>query len=309
VSTIRDLLQEGRAILSGGDSPYLDALILLEWASGIDRTTLLAEQPTSAGELCTPRQLSGYREALAERSKGRPVAYIIGVKEFYGRTFQVGPGVLVPRPDSESLVTRALDLLSPSDPSGPIRFHDCCTGSGCLGITLALEVAAVSERPVAATLSDIDEDALTWTRRNVASLVPDGAGPVSITVERRDLLAPAGSAGRGDDTGTGAADPLLDLVIANPPYLTEDETDRVLARGWGEPRGALAAGNDGLDLIEVLVTKAFSSVRPGGYLIVEHGSSQGAAVRDLCRRRGYSRVASGLDLAGKERYTEAQVPE
>jgi release factor glutamine methyltransferase len=309
VSTIRDLLLEGRTTLRGGDSPYLDALVLLEWASGIDRSTLLAEQPAPAVELCSPQQISTYRAAIAERSKGRPVAYITGEKEFYGRPFHVGPGVLVPRPDSESLVTRGLELLALASGDGVIRIHDCCTGSGCLGITLALECAASTGRPVEARLSDIDEAALDWTRRNVESLVPDGTETISITLERRDVLSPVGGACEPDDDIRGMTDPLVDLVIANPPYLTETETDLVLARGWGEPRGALAAGRDGLDLIEVLVTKAFSSVRPGGYLIVEHGFSQGGAVRDLCTTRGYQRVSSGRDLAGKERYTEAQVPE
>ncbi|MFP4151750.1 MAG: peptide chain release factor N(5)-glutamine methyltransferase [Alkalispirochaeta sp.] len=309
MNTIGGLLQEGRRVLAAGESPYLDSLVLLEWATGVDRTTLLAELPSSAEEWCSPRQVSIYRQALLERSGGKPVAYITGTKEFYGRPFRVGPGVLVPRPDSESLVERCIEILSSFGGDGPIRFHDCCTGSGCLGITVALEVVASGKRPVEATLSDIDEEALAWTRRNVERLVPVGTPGLTITVERRDLLTPWERIGDPDHQIRREGGSALDLVVANPPYLTEEETDAALARGWEEPRRALAAGERGLDVIEVLGAEAFSSMRPGGYLIIEHGSSQGAAVRGLLRAAGFASVASGRDLAGMERYTEGQVPE
>lgn len=226
------------------------------------------------------------------------MAYIIGEREFWSLSFFVGPGVLVPRPETELLVEQALLLLDRHySGSRSLVVHDCCTGSGAVGIAIAREVAA-GGRSVDLTLSDISREALRYARRNVARHLAD-LPTVRVIVMESDLLT-------GTPSDSVAA---IDIITANPPYLTDDVTDRVLAQGWGEPRGALAAGPEGLDLYPSLARQALERLCPGGTLLVECGPEQASGLLSLFTDSiGYTDGAIVDDAAGRHRVVSARKP-
>ena len=289
MTTVGQLLHGARERLDGSETPFLDSLVLLEWVTGVTRETILAEQPAPADDLIAKDQLARFLNAVKERGSGRPVAYIIGEKEFFGRPFSVGSGVLIPRPDSEILVTRSLELLQTISPrhDDPLHIHDCCTGSGCIGLSIALEYIELRSAPLILTLSDVDDTALAWARRNVDRLVHSSR--LTVNLHRFDLLA----VDAAPDGGAGPGLPAADLITANPPYLTTEETVDVLNRGWSEPSLALDAGETGVEALERLVPQAFSHLRPGGYLIVEHGATQAERIAHRMDRAGFQSVPVG----------------
>ena len=239
-----------------------------------------------------PAALDAYRGLVARRASGEAVAYIIGYKEFYGRRYAVDSRVLVPRPDTELLVEVALSLLPPADgaaggetsptsglPRG-LRCHDAFTGSGCVGITLAAELPDLE-----VSLSDASDGALELARLNVRAVLG------------RDLDARAG------DVLSAATAP-LDLVTANPPYVTAALTDAIMAEGSREPRLALDGGERGLDLYPAVASQAYALLRDGGALAAEIGEEQGPAVRAILEAAGFGDVAVHQDLAGHDRVVE-----
>jgi release factor glutamine methyltransferase len=297
VTSVRSLLTEGKNSLTSSETPYLDALVLLEWASRRDRGFLLAELNAPAEELLGTESVDLFHSILKRRRTGEPVAYITGHKEFYGLDFVVGPGVLVPRPDSEVVVERSVELLrlltGGGAPSRTVTVYDCCTGSGCIGISTVAAFSRKYPGRIELVLSDLDDTALSWCRRNVQNLGPGLGTNTGISILSTDLVRP---------------EQAVDLITANPPYLSSDETRSALSAGWGEPEMALAAGPDGLEIVRKIIPRAFSHLLPGGYLVMEHGSSQGEAVRELCRRQGFESIRTGRDLADNERYVEARKP-
>lgn len=316
MTTIREVLRAAVDELRHASTPYLDALVLLEWSSSVDRALLLAEQHSATEALFDDTVLKRFQTAVSERARGRPVAAIVGEKEFYGRSFVVGPGVLIPRPDTEVVVERAVAAVRSvvegaastrplNEP--PLTILDCCTGSGVIGISVALEVA--EHRPggldsVELSLSDIDETALGYARRNADRLIGRTNEVITTSVFHADLCRPvtanASGRGRGRDE--------YYVITANPPYLTDAETRSVLAEGWDEPPAALAAGDDGMTILKEIVPQAFSYLRLGGYLVVEHGFDQGRSVASLFRRSGFVEVATRRDLEGRDRCTEGIKP-
>ena len=254
----------------------LEAELLLRHVTGRSRASLYAwpDAALAATELVTLAAL------LERRLAGEPLAHLIGTREFWSRDFEVGPDVLVPRADTETLVERALELL-PSLPPGLIV--DAGTGSGAIAVSLALEC----ERDVVAT--DRHASALHVARRNARRhLTPD-----RVAFVQGDWLAAFGE-------GSVA------LLVSNPPYLAEN--DPHLPSLSREPRAALVAGEDGLESIRVLAEQASRVLEASGAVLVEHGFSQGEAVRELFAERGFTNVATVRDLAGHERVTEAHVP-
>ncbi len=299
--TVRDALREGARILGAGEAgsegsstPFLDASLLLSFALGIPRDRLLAAGPEPLADATIAR----YRAALELRAAGRPVAYILGRKEFYGRDFLVDERVLVPRPDTELLVEAALragDALCRGrapEARGTgcrLRVHEPCVGSGCVILSIALERPAWD-----VSASDIADGALSVATANAAALIPQDrpGGPCRLFAS--DLLAVVSGP--------------LDLVVANPPYVQSAETDRLLARGWSEPRCALDGGEDGLALCRRLVPEAFRLLAPGGVLLVEAGEDQASRLRALFAEAGFMAVRSWKDLAGRQRVTEGRKP-
>jgi release factor glutamine methyltransferase len=280
--TIREVLRwTGRDFAERGvDAPRLDAELLVAHALRMDRVGLYLdmERPLSADELARVR-------ALVQRRRQRePVAYILGTREFFGRAFEVGPAVLVPRPDTETLVERALEVL----PKGPARILDLCTGSGIIAISLA-----ASRPDVDVDATDVSKEALEVAGRNAERhAVGD-----RIAWHLGDLFA-AVPAGR-----------LYDLVTANPPYISEGELPTLapeVAR-W-EPRLALAAGVEGLDVLERIAAGVPEVLRPGGAVLVEVGLGQASSVCQALEAAGLHAVRAHRDLGGVERVVEGRAP-
>jgi len=208
---------------------------------------------------------NSFFDFIKRRSGGEPVAYILGRKEFYGLELSVNPSVLIPRPESELLVDLALER-------NPVSILDLGTGSGAIAI--ALKYNKPETRVVAV---DSDLSALLTARRNAAKL--------DLEIDLRH--------GRWFDPVAGER---FELIVSNPPYVAHG--DPHLAALRFEPQGALVAGPEGLDAIREIVTAAGSFLLPGGALLLEHGSGQDAAVRNLLAAAGLEAVASWPDLAG-----------
>jgi release factor glutamine methyltransferase len=257
----------------------LDAQMLLLIAlerDSHDRAWLLAHEqdrlPTEAAERFSP---------LAQRRlAGVPLAYLAGEKAFFGLTLRVDPRVLVPRPDTETLVQWALDVLSSMPP--PVRLLDLGTGSG------AVALAVKSQCPAAeVSATDISESALAVARPNAQRLGLDvafftGAWLAAVPGERFDVIA------------------------SNPPYVADG--DPHLSALAHEPIGALTAGPDGLDDVRAIVRQAPEALKPGGWLLLEHGHDQAPRVHELLKARGFEAVTSRTDLAGIERCSGARWP-
>lgn len=260
------------------DSARLDAELLVADALGIDRVRLYMDLDRPL----VPDELAAIRERVARRRQREPVAYILGRREFFGRPFEVSPAVLVPRPDTEVLVERALALL-PGDAEGPVL--DLCTGSGAVGVTLACERARLC-----VDASDVSAEALGVARRNADSL---GVGE-RITFHRGDLYAPLPEGRR------------YPLIVANPPYVADDVVPRLQPEvSVHEPRVALAGGPDGLAVIRRIVEGAPDRLAEGGTLLFEMGADQAEPVRALLEER-FAEVSTHLDLAGFERVAEGR---
>ncbi len=213
---------------------------------------------------------------LKRRAAGEPLAYITGHKEFFGLPLQVDTRVLDPRPDTETLVEWALDLM-PADV--PCDVIDLGTGSGA--IALALQ----QQRPLARVSAvDASVDALAVARANAERLQL----PVCF-IHGHWLQGVEGS---------------FDLIVSNPPYIRAD--DPHLAALTHEPLQALASGEDGLDDIRAIIEQAPARLKPGGWLLLEHGYDQAEAVRSLFKQADWKNVQSRQDLAGIERCTSAQ---
>ncbi|WP_460563476.1 peptide chain release factor N(5)-glutamine methyltransferase [Hydrogenophaga aquatica] len=280
-TTVRDALQAARQ--TGLDR--LDAQVLLLHCLGRehhDRAWLIAHDsdtlPTEAAERFT---------ALCQRRlTGEPVAYLVGQREFHGLTLQVDARVLDPRPDTETLVDWALDVLAGQ--TAPTVL-DLGTGSGA--IALALQ----HRRPDAQVWAvDASADALAVAQGNATRL----GLPVRFRL---------GHWLRGWPTGTTDTPPArFDMIVSNPPYIRAD--DPHLAALTHEPMQALASGADGLDDIREIVVQARAHLRPGGHLLLEHGWDQGADVAHLLNMSGYRQIAHRQDLAGHVRCTGAAWP-
>ncbi len=269
-------------LLAGCGLPRLDARALLEQASGRPRTWLIAHGDEPPGA-----EAARAFEALAARRRaGEPLAYLLGWREFHGRRFEVGPAVLVPRPETELLVAAALDRLQAPGDRRP-RVLDLGTGSGAIAITLALE------RPDAEVVAtDASPEALALARRNALRLGAPGIG-WRLGDWWRALA---------DDGGS------FDLVASNPPYIADADPHLLTPALRHEPRDALASGPEGLDAIAAIVAGALARLIPGGWLLLEHGHDQGAAVRERLVAAGFDAVLTRTDLQGHERITMGRRP-
>jgi release factor glutamine methyltransferase len=259
----------------GFSSPRLDAELLLGHVLGLDRIRLIVDANRPLAE----RELTAYRELIKRRRRGEPIAYIRGEREFYGLPFRVDSRVLVPRPDTETLVETALRRTKPRSLYG--RALDLCTGSGCVAIAFA------RSRPTwRVTGSDLSSDALAVARENRERL-----GSVHNTsFTEGDLFAPLAPAA------------CFELITGNPPYIPRAEIAELApdVRDF-EPRLALDGGDDGLDLVRRIIEEAPSHLAPGAVLALEIGYGQAAAVTALFEQRGFRDVARDKDYGGVER--------
>lgn len=257
----------------------LDAQLLLLHALGKPasaRAWLLAHD---TDEL-TPEVAQAFRALCVRRASGEPLAYLVGSKEFFGLALQVDGRVLVPRPDTETLVDWSLEQLQRP---GLLQVLDLGTGSGAIALAIAHSLQAAG-RPAQITAVDASTDALDVARSNAARL------ELKVDFIQSGWLAQV----------TGH----FHLIASNPPYIAS--ADPHLAALVHEPLQALTAGADGLDDIRQIIAQAPSYLLPGGWLLLEHGYDQASRVRDLLAQRGFSQVQSRLDLAGIERCSGGQ---
>lgn len=275
--SIGDAIRQGVTFLAGSSSPRLDAEVLLADVLGIDRSALLVRD----ADAVAPRRAAAYRAALARRAAGEPVAYITGRSHFFGLELSVGPGVLVPRPETELLVEWALERLSRVD--RPSRVVDVGTGSGAIALAVA---RACPDAIVYAT--DTDAIAIRQARDNAKRLGLEDR----VRLHEADLL-PA------DDTE-------FDVVVANLPYIAADDPDLAPEVHTFEPHGALYAGVDGLTAIRRLALVAPGRLAPDGALGLEIGWRQADDVVSLLRTlEPEASVSVAQDLAGRDRLVVA----
>lgn len=264
----------------GMDTPRLDAELLLAEVLRIDRVRLILEAP----RLLSRDELAAYRELIQRRRRREPVAYIRGEREFYGLPMKVDRRVLVPRPDTETLVEVALERTARVNLDGDLL--DLCTGSGCVAVAFS------RRRPTWRVVGvDISEDAVDVARDNAERV---GAVPgVSFVVG--DLDGPLPSAAR------------FDLVTANPPYIPSAEIETLDAdvRDF-EPRIALDGGADGLDVVRRVVAVAAQRLRPAGIAAFEVGAGQAPAVQALLAEQGFSSIQTAVDYGGHERVVSGE---
>lgn len=266
-----------QACASGVDR--LDAQLLLGHLLGQSRGWLIAHDDDEL----SPEAAADFQALCTRRAAGEPFAYLVGEREFHGLSLQVSPAVLVPRPDTETLVDWALELLAAELAVHPTpEVVDLGTGSGAIAL-------AVKHRHPAARVSavDLSEAALAVARGNARRL--------GLTVDFY-----AGSwwqplAGRR-----------FDLILSNPPYIAGE--DPHLAALTHEPTLALTPGGDGLDSIRLIVKDAPAHLSPGGWVLLEHGWDQAAAVAALLQAAGLEEVSSRTDLGGRDRCTAARRP-
>lgn len=267
------LLQTQAAIEARSDSARLDAELLLAHVLGLSRTQLRMRRD----EPFDDARQAPLAALTQRRREGEPVAYLLGTQGFWNLDLDVSGAVLVPRPETELLVEWALELLPPD-----ARQHvvDLGTGSGAIALAIA------GERPHArVSASDISTDALAVARRN--------AGRLAANVEFRE--------GRW---WQAFGDARFDLAVSNPPYIAAG--DPHLAALHHEPLLALSDGADGLQALREIIGGGAAHLHDDGWLLVEHGCDQGAAVRALFADAGFASIATRRDLENRERATGGQ---
>lgn len=270
--TVAEALASGRARLARtSDSPRLDAELLLAQVLEVSRGALLARSTQQLDEV----QLRGFESRLARRESGEPVAYLLGSQGFWTLDLHVTPDVLVPRPDTELLVEWSCQLL-PADCLAHVA--DLGTGSGAIALSIA------KERP----------QAIVWA----TDLSPLALGVAEFNAGRNWVSNLRFAQGSWFEPLNGAS---FDLIVSNPPYIAAGDPHLPALRH--EPLSALTDGADGLNCLRVIVAGARAHLKPGGWLLVEHGYDQGAAVRGLFAQAGYLDVRTRRDLGGNERAT------
>lgn len=262
MTCISEALANASALISGAE-----ARLLMRHVLGRSHAWLLAHDD----EAMTTDEMTRYAELLAHRSEGMPVAYLLGSREFYGRTFAVTREVLIPRPESELLVDLGIAKLR-----GRVApaILDLGAGSGCLAVTLALEIP--TGKVIAA---DLLPAAVALARHNAERL---GAALKVIESDWFSAVSP------GD----------FDLIVANPPYIAAHDPHLGQGDLRFEPPLALSSGPDGLAAIRTIIRQAPGYLAPGGWLFIEHGYDQAVALVALLQQAGFSDIEQHPDLAG-----------
>ena len=268
IATVAQALERARAL----GIERLDAQLILARQLGQSRAWLVAHDDA----LLPPGSGLAVEAAYARRGAGEPLAYLLGTQEFHGLTLQVDARVLVPRPDTETIVDWALDLLAGRDGA---RVVDLGTGSGAIAL-------AVKQRCPAAQVyaTDLSRDALDVARANAVRL---GLGVTFV----------------GGSWWSALGRQRFDLVLSNPPYIAEGDPHLPALRD--EPISALTSGRDGLDALREIVDGAAAHLNAGAWMLLEHGYDQADAVQALFQDAGFKGVASRRDVGGRPRVTGA----
>lgn len=276
MTSVRALLEQGARVLSG-DAARREAAWLLRQALRVSDTWLIAHD----NDAVDAETAAAYRALIARRAAGEPVAYLTGVRGFHALELQVTPEVLIPRAETELLVDSVLRRL-PVD--SPCRVADLGTGSGAVALAIA------HARPRAQVVAtDASPAALRVACGNAERL---RLGNVEFL--RGDWCAALG-------------DRRFDVIASNPPYIADGDAHLHAGDVRFEPAMALVSGPEGLDAIRCIVRDAAAHLAAQGWLLLEHGFEQGAAVRELLRQHGYAAVFTASDVEGRERVSGGQV--
>ena len=278
MSQLRDQLAAAAACLvEVADRPRFEAEMIWCQVLGLSRAGLIASDDT----VLSAERIEQAHRLIERRRQGEPMAYLLGRREFWSLDLSVTADTLIPRPETEGLVEWALSGI-PVDESWQIA--DLGTGSGAIALAIA------TERPGArVTATDFSAAALAVARRNAGSLALD-----NVDFRLSDWFSAL------------VPDTIYDLIVSNPPYVADGNPHLRDLRF--EPVTALVSGADGLDAIRCLVRGAQKHLRPGGWLLLEHGADQAPAVRHLLESSGYAGIETRCDLAGHERLTGGHRP-
>jgi release factor glutamine methyltransferase len=282
---MRDVIVRAAEILTdaGVSSPEHDAKALAVHVLGLDKPSDLM-----LADAFTEEQRSAYDALVAQRAARVPLQHLTGTVGFRYIELEVGPGVFVPRPETESVVQWAVDAIAKEGWTAPL-LADLCTGSGTIAFALANEVPGATVHAV-----ERDPAALEWTRRNAANRVAAGDPEVHLHLASVEdsLLDLAGQ---------------FDLVASNPPYVATHEAhlpDPEVVEH--DPQIALFAGDDGLDVIRLVERAAHRLLKPGGLVVVEHSDRQGATAPAVFDHPGWRDVQDHRDLTGRDRFVSAR---
>jgi release factor glutamine methyltransferase len=274
LKTSQQVLSEGLSI--SADEAAVDARLLLQHALNVNYAWLISH----GDDLLTLDQMNAVEELLNRRLAGEPMAYILGQREFYGLALKTTNATLIPRPDTETLVEAALAKVPTNKIS---EILDLGTGTGAIALAIA------SQRSQAKiTAVDFSAAALKVAVENSQSLNLNHV----MFIESSWFSAFSGDANK-----------TFDVIVSNPPYISENDAHLSQGDLRFEPISALASGVDGLDDIRIIIKQAPQYLNQGGWLMLEHGYDQAAAVASLLSDRGFTQVSHELDLAGIERVT------
>lgn len=284
MKTVQEVLNSGTAYLEarGIEGARTSMQSMLAHVLGTNRTWLYLHPEDPLSE----QTLAPLREMLKARGQGTPLQHLLGTVEFYRREFRTDARALVPRPETEELVELALKMAPRKE---GLRILDMGCGSGVIGISLALELKALSPQ---VTLVDISSAALSLALDNATAL---GAKVRTYVSDLFSAWAPAGE----EDTRIIPPAP-YDLIVANLPYVPEGED--VAAEVRHDPPTALYGGADGLEVIRRFVAEALPYMAPGGLALLEVGHDQGERTAELMREAGYEGVELCSDMSGKARF-------
>lgn len=272
--TIEQALRDGAGRIDG-ESADLDAQLLLGAATGRGRSSLFAW----SDRVLTDREEDEYGRLVARRQVGEPVAYLLGVREFWSLPLAVSPATLIPRPDTECLVEQALGLVLPER----ARVLDLGTGTGAIALALASE-----HRHWQVSGTDRSPEAIELARRNAHNL---GLERVRFAVS---------------DWFTALPPELFDLIVSNPPYIRQQDAHLSQGDVRYEPPPALVAGEDGLEALRIIIARAPEWLKAGGWLVLEHGYDQAGAVAGLLDAAGFYNIGLRHDYGGQPRISQGQ---
>ncbi len=304
--TIREFKKTASVSLSNSKTPALDAEILLSFFLELNKTQLLLNQNQEISD----EKLALLKDAVKRRQSGLPIAYITGHKEFYGYDFFVSPAVLIPKPDTEILVEKAVLFIEEkicANPERILTICDMCTGSGCIAISVLKTLYETKKIPLERlpkfTLVDISDKALEIARKNAESLLGTAKnGGSAKLLERVRFIQ------------SNLFEQLpyqFDAVLTNPPYVPSSLTDELLKDGRSEPRLALdgdititgdhADSDDGLEIIRNLMPQIYDHTVFGGFFLMETGEYNMRGAENLSYRAGFRHSRVFNDLEDQER--------
>lgn len=260
------VIQNAAKLLTNSETPLLDARVLLSYVIKSDAAMLFRP--------LTPQEEEQYESLIRRRADGESVAYIVGEKEFMGKTFRINKSCLIPRPDTETVVEYLIEKFRREK----VRILDLCCGSGNIGLSLCMFIEGAY-----VTLADISQGALDAAEENIR---------LHHLEERTDLKR---IDALSDPLGDG-----YDIIVSNPPYISSALVDS-LEVSETEPRLALDGGSDGLDFYRAITPKAYASLNKGGTLAYEIGFDQGERVKRILEENGFKNVLIKKDYGGNDR--------